>query len=272
MSQLETLPREEEIMCLTENKAIVKSHKIIYKPTSSVLNMNCEVPMIFTETNLPRDTRIASLADLILQFQQVVSGYAPIVQEPREVILNKLVASKVTLDFSFIELNLNNFLQAIEAGHITYGKTTEKRLLESFLSRIGLKICDGGMDLIEDEDVIEVYDINSMQIYRGFGFFSTTSYSLTDLLTHEWWHLFERNPFTTKQLGDLAMKMFVTDASKPLLLDLPNHFAREIWSPSRAECLMKHKAFIPIFDSMGKTRALVNLIRVMELQFNPIRY
>jgi hypothetical protein len=72
-------------------------------------------------------------------------------------------------------------------------------------------------DFIKDENVVEIYDRDNIQIFRNFRFFDVTSYSLEDLLCRPWVDLFARinmehtmsiintcNKFYTKELTSVT--------------------------------------------------------------------
>lgn len=48
------------------------------------------------------------------------------------------------------------------------------------------------MNLIDEDDVIEIYNTEGIQIYRSWSCFRVCSYSLVDLLLHDWDTLYER--------------------------------------------------------------------------------
>ncbi|MFN9067173.1 MAG: hypothetical protein ACK5V3_08085 [Bdellovibrionales bacterium] len=117
------------------------------------------------------------------------------------------------------------------------------------------------------EDIIEIYDHQGLQIYRCFNFFKYSSYSFSDIITHHWWDLYERNPFIGKTLGDLAVKIFSQNLKDPIHLDLPIHKTSEIWSLKKGIATLRHKNLIPIRDANERTVAVIAPIQVIDFHF-----
>lgn len=56
----------------------------------------------------------------------------------------------------------------------------------------GLIIDDSFWKTVEEEDLIEIYNLEMKQIYRSFSFFKISGYSLLDISIQEWYVLYER--------------------------------------------------------------------------------
>ena len=140
----------------------------------------------------------------------------------------------------------------------------ELELLHKFLTYKRCLVPENMEDFIGPEDVIEVYDYRGIQQYRSFNFFNLCTYTLEDIFTHEWWHLYERNEFVTRQIGVMAGRIFANNESAPVVLDLPSHVAREIWSPGRSTLRVKQKVLFPIRGFDGQTKMIIATFRVLE--------
>ncbi|MCC7403796.1 MAG: hypothetical protein IT288_05295 [Bdellovibrionales bacterium] len=139
----------------------------------------------------------------------------------------------------------------------------ELQLLRRYLSHQRTAVPGDLENFISPGDIIEVYDSEGIQHYRSFNFFELCTYSLEEIFTYEWWHLYERNEFVTRQLVNHFVKFF-TGTAKPYLIDLPSHVAREIWSPGRSTIRIKQKALIPVHNLSGELNLIICTFRVLE--------
>lgn len=70
---------------------------------------------------------------------------------------------------------------------------------------------DDFLDLINDGDLIEIYDVRCTQIYRSWTFFKVCSYSLTDLSVYPFDMLYERPSWVLGKLIELVPLVLSTD-------------------------------------------------------------
>jgi hypothetical protein len=69
---------------------------------------------------------------------------------------------------------------------------TEVRMVEKAISQLDFKLEDHSWLASKEEQIIEVYNLEAVQLYRSLSFFKTCGYSLLDLCIHEWYNLWER--------------------------------------------------------------------------------
>lgn len=75
-----------------------------------------------------------------------------------------------------------------------------RRLTWAFLKLRGLQPCSSTFSRIEEEDVIEVYNSEHIQVFRNIKFFEYYTGSLFDLCVLDWMSLYRRNPQIEEQL------------------------------------------------------------------------
>lgn len=101
---------------------------------------------------------------------------------------------------------------------------SERRYVEQALKMYDLDVEDDFWKKLEKDDVIEVYSTENIQLFRTFNFFKISSYSLLDLLTNEWFHLWERPSFVmdaiVQQVGEIV--------DGTMKITTPGKFARHI--------------------------------------------
>lgn len=83
---------------------------------------------------------------------------------------------------------------------------------------------------LEKDDVIEVYSSENIQLFRTFNFFKISSYSLLDLLTLEWFLLWERPSFVLNGLIQAATEMMQGQMKSATQLDSKRHILKEIYN------------------------------------------
>jgi hypothetical protein len=68
----------------------------------------------------------------------------------------------------------------------------EKSCLRKALAHFGLKASNDFLDTIENNQVVELYGADMVQLYRSLNFFRITGYSLLDMTVFEWYVLWNR--------------------------------------------------------------------------------
>lgn len=83
---------------------------------------------------------------------------------------------------------------------------------------------------LQKDDVIEVYSSENIQLFRTFNFFKISSYSLLDLLTLEWFLLWERPSFVLNGLIQAATEMMQGQMKTATQLNSSRHILKEIYN------------------------------------------
>lgn len=124
----------------------------------------------------------------------------------------------------------------------------EVNYLQMFLFRRKLRLVDSAiLDLIEEGDVIEIYDHRAIQLYRSWSFFKFCSYSLVDLLLHDWNELYSRPTWVVSKLFETAPRLFAPGA-KTIAYELPEYLISERLNHQRRSMLFKMKFASPLVD------------------------
>lgn len=96
--------------------------------------------------------------------------------------------------------------------------------------RLGLTPRSDLFSKLTDEHIVEIYSSENVQLFRNFKFFEYCSYTLEELLTIEWWGLFERDPKVTMKLFEYAGRIFAGEITENFVPDLGVHYIRELQS------------------------------------------
>lgn len=103
---------------------------------------------------------------------------------------------------------------------------------------------------IRDENVIEIYDRNNVQLFRNFHFFDVSSYTLEDLLCRPWTDLFVRvNEEHTQAIIDTCQKFYTKEVTATVpLSQVGTHRIMESDSPFSFEVDAVVDYLAPLYD------------------------
>ena len=120
-------------------------------------------------------------------------------------------------------------------------------------------------EIIEKDEVIEVYSTSQLQIYRNLYFFKLCSYSLFDIMSREWFELYDRPEFITRQLMGEVEETFRKDTLHTC--SLPAHLMTEKLSSSEGRSFLTNfKKMLPLYNEAGGPSAfLVTIDAKMNL-------
>ena len=133
-------------------------------------------------------------------------------------------------------------------------------LLETALKHFNLQAPSEVFEFIAPKNVYEFYSANQTQFFRTANFFEYTSYTIEDIYSRSWVHLYDRDPEITQKIFTYAAEIFSGANQSVIKPDLPEHVMTEraslekLISPVRFECLA------PLTQE-GRTVGLLSVIR-----------
>lgn len=130
------------------------------------------------------------------------------------------------------------------------------RLLRLAVKSIGLSVDSSVYEKIDRSDVIEIYGLDHVQIFRSFNFFRVCSYNLDDVLSHQWFELYERDEQITSALLDTWYDHIASTRALTRMSVGP-HVMREHFSKGRNSVFMEFKYIATIFSGSGSKDALL---------------
>lgn len=105
------------------------------------------------------------------------------------------------------------------------------------------------IDKIEDQDVIEVYNTQFIQIFRNLNYFDISSYTLVEVFTHQWDELYEReNPNIGQQMMNVALSVISGKARATFPCGVDSHVLKERFSEEQLRLNMIPGYVSPLFD------------------------
>lgn len=120
------------------------------------------------------------------------------------------------------------------------------------------------MSQIREDDIIEIYSADYVQLFRNLRFFRYCGYSLDELLSRPFWELFRRDEEVTKQILSVAVSMFSGQIIGTHRWQLGVHTLTEIDSHFRYESTIEPGLVSPLCDTSGRIVALVNTARCLS--------
>lgn len=107
----------------------------------------------------------------------------------------------------------------------------EKKLVWRFLSYLKLTATDDLYAKLSNDDFIEIYNTDGVQIYRSFNFFSVCSYTIEEIICVPWFQLYQRKTEITKSYLELMGQLSTPEYQKSCIkVHLPQHDLIEIFS------------------------------------------
>jgi hypothetical protein len=128
----------------------------------------------------------------------------------------------------------------------------EKETVLQALEHFGVELRDDLWSHLQPDEIIEIYDANDIQIFRTFNFFKVSSYSLLDLLTNEWFHLWER-PKGILEIMMSRAKDLHTTVNGVESCQIPRHVLKEIFDDkensfsSRKSVMIDFNVLCPLY-------------------------
>lgn len=158
--------------------------------------------------------------------------------------------------------HFRTYIEACEHVHASgVSALVNKTLLWRMFVSLKVRPEAGLLELISDDDFIEIYNADYVQVFRNPVFFSVCSYSIDELLCRPWWELFYRAQEVTESIFNVAAGVFSGRLKGIVSYDLPAHTVDELDSPRLYQSVVENRFVSPLYDSNNKVAAAVNVIR-----------
>lgn len=149
------------------------------------------------------------------------------------------------------------------------GKLSDsKALLWSMMRHFGLKPSSDLFSYVTDDQLIEIYNMDHVQIFRNFKFFELVSYTLEDLFCRPRFELFHRpDPQITEMIGS-ALTATLQAPNQVHQLAIPQHEVHELDSVFMCQFSMKINYGSVLTDSNHRSAAYL-VLEEAKLTFAP---
>ena len=153
-----------------------------------------------------------------------------------------------------IKTHISILQEVLQQG---YSLRDSKRLMWQGLKQSRLTFRSDLFDYFQDDDVIEVYDKDNIQIFCNLNFYDFCSYTLEDVYCRPWVELFVREePENVSKLIPILEGFYSGELNKTVSMDfLGEHLVKETDSAFHHELNIRIKYLSPIYDEDSKQPA-----------------
>lgn len=139
------------------------------------------------------------------------------------------------------------------------GKIGNKQIVKNILGFMKYTAPSDFIDKVTEEDIVEIYNLENIQVFRNLKFYETTTYSLSDLLLYDWPELYTRPAKMTEKLLAIVGDV-IRHPSNELVQEMsfvPVHYLKEIRANPVQLCEVRFKYISPILDYAGERAGFI---------------
>lgn len=207
--------------------------------------------------NLNAKSNLDSALDLIQSINNAIQRLEFQLQTPSESAKSYyLQASEekqtmVLQNLNYFKASVELSLTKIKSKYITHEEEIE--CLVTALEAFGMELQDDeNFDFIQKNVCIEIYNSQSIQLYRNFEFIKLCPYDLLTLLSREWFELFERDDFTNQVMLKEFNDTVVSGTTESRSSKVPEHSLRCLLSNASEVHFIKFKKLKPVLHRITK--------------------
>ncbi len=153
--------------------------------------------------------------------------------------------------------NLNAIL--VVSNHETPARALsnhpESHLIKTALDFYGYQVDDQFWRELKSDQIVELYNNENIQIFRTFNFFNTCGYSLLELLSREWYELWERPSSILQSLLEYSTGILNGDYGGFSRMDVVPHLIKEFHNEEGVENF-EYRNIIVKFDFISAVKSL----------------
>ena len=139
-------------------------------------------------------------------------------------------------------------------------------ILKHALGKLRLIGSQDVIDKIEQDDVIEVLDENSCQVYRSFSCFDLCNYSLEELASYPWYELYDRSSKITQDTLNVINSVIEGKCQYvSLSTKIPEYTMSETRTEKPVTFIMKEKFMAALVHAPTNKKYVLSVKRVREL-------
>jgi PAS domain-containing protein len=127
--------------------------------------------------------------------------------------------------------------------------TRNRSIAWRVMNTIGFKPQSDVFGMLEESDIIEIYDADFQIVFATPAFFQLTSYTLEDLYCRPWTELWYREPEIHSYIHSKVMETVLTERPQTVVVDVPVHKVQEICSHEGRRANARTKLFSAIEDN-----------------------
>ena len=146
--------------------------------------------------------------------------------------------------------NLKNWESILSAAalEMSLDNVNEVALAEKAMKHFRFHLRGHDWSEFGDDEMIEIYNNEGVQLYRSLNFFSICGYSLLDLCVNKWFELWERPTSTLDAMNKLVISV-ITSAKKDTCAGIAPHLVRETYDDGTTQPFVP-RATLAIFNKI----------------------
>ena len=170
-----------------------------------------------------------------------------------------------------LALQIKSILEIVSSAQIDKEVPTnehpERSLIEQALKSCGLNARTEFWDNLAKDDVVEVYSLENVQLFRTFNFFTISSYSILDLLINEWYFLWERPSYVLESLMKLYEELIGGQFTTTRKVEVRPHLLKEIYDDNSqtefksSSVMITPQVMSPLYDDNGDLKGFLFTLR-----------
>lgn len=167
------------------------------------------------------------------------------------------VFSSLPLELKETVLNSIDFFVTVCNETLAAGEdaVTSQQLTWRAMRHFGFLPSQDLIARITSDDIVEIFDLNHVQIFRNFQFYRYSSYHLEDLYCRPWMELFRRpDPSVAMKLGQTLIEALTVKARGLIELEVGEHLVEETCSPKMNRYMLNVMYGSLLFDTSKQAR------------------
>jgi PAS domain-containing protein len=140
----------------------------------------------------------------------------------------------------------------------------DRTMAWAMLVRMKLVPLSDVFDHIRPGDIIEIYNQDSVQVFRSFSFFRLISYTLEELFVHEWWELYRRPEQASRSAFQIGAQMLSGEIAQTVLKYSDVHEVEEVFSQSKTKAQVEEVLLSPLPRVGGEIGGFLHVFRAVR--------
>ena len=132
------------------------------------------------------------------------------------------------------------------------------------IRRIGWRPQSDVFSHVRPGDTIEIYDVDHVQIFRSFNMFRCISYSLDQLVTHEWYQLYSRPDGKQEEIMERFQRA-ISEKRTIVVSEGESHVVSERFSPRLKSAKYSTRLVSPLFAENNVVAGYINVIQAIPI-------
>jgi hypothetical protein len=162
-------------------------------------------------------------------------------------IFKKSSIKRKQLAMTYLQFNIQVMKDMISSG---ISPSDSKRFTWNVLKKLKLHPKEENfLEFIHDEDIIEIYFLDDVQVFRNRKFFEISTLSIEDILCRPWYELVQRKSKYLFQMLKLTVLIKLRIIKQMTYWNIAKHEVVEKCTPQKTRFSMHLKYFFPLYSN-----------------------